>query len=64
MVEGFYPTCGKCKTGILLPVNLSVGSEQGVRYRCTNNDCKARFDEHGYELYDEEAQEWKRLNRE
>ena len=59
-METFYPVCGKCKVGTLLPVNVGVGSEQGVRYRCTNPDCNARFDEHGYEFYSDDEQDWKR----
>jgi hypothetical protein len=61
MVEGFYPICGRCKNGVLLPVNLGNGSEVGVKYRCTNLECNARFDEHGYEEFEVETESWKRL---
>ena len=55
--EGFYPRCGICGKGRLLPVNL--GSEEGhIKYRCTDPRCNARFDEHGYEVYSEERQDW------
>ncbi|UCH88354.1 MAG: hypothetical protein JSV49_08815 [Thermoplasmata archaeon] len=62
MTNGTYPGCGKCKTGVLLPVNLGMGSEQSVRYRCTNPECNARFDEHGYEIFDVESESWKRIS--
>jgi hypothetical protein len=62
MTEGFYPVCGKCKSGVLLPVNMGIGVEQGVKYRCTNPDCNARFDEHGYEFFELESESWKRIS--
>ena len=64
MIDSFYPACGRCKRGVLLPVNLGMGNDQSVRYRCTNTDCNARFDEFGYEIYDDKTQDWVRVNSE
>ena len=58
-----YPLCGKCKEGRLVPVNLGKDGDRAVVYRCTNLECNARFDEHGYEIYEVESQEWKRLSQ-
>lgn len=56
--ESFYPKCGLCEKGTLLPVNLGAEGEGQVKYRCTNPECTARFDEHGYETYDPEEEVW------
>lgn len=55
-----YPKCGVCEKGTLIPVNLGTGGERIIMYRCTNAQCNVRFDEHGYETYDEENNEWVR----
>ncbi len=55
------PTCSLCGKGALVPVNLGKNLERFVIYRCTNHECNARFDEHGYELYDMDKQVWKKL---
>jgi hypothetical protein len=61
MHETMYPRCSKCGEGVLLPVNLGKGGERTIKYRCTNLRCNARFDEHGYEIFDPEKQIWVRL---
>lgn len=53
--------CGVCGKGDLIPVHLGKGGDRAIRYRCTNKDCNIRFDEHGYERYDENKQDWVRL---
>ena len=60
MAEAMYSRCGICDKGLLLPVNLGQGGEKGITYRCTNRTCNAKFDEHGYELFDPESQMWVR----
>lgn len=56
------PRCSLCKKGLLVPVHLGKGSERLVVYRCTNHRCNARFDEHGYEVYDPNKQEWDKIS--
>ena len=60
--EGSYPICGVCGKGRLIPVAM-LETQEGrlVRYRCTNPECNVRFDQHGYERYDPEKQDWVRL---
>ncbi len=61
-MENTSPTvCGVCGKGTLIVVNLGKGPERILRYRCSNPDCNVRFDEHGYERYNMEAQDWERL---
>jgi len=55
-----YPRCGLCGKGYLIPVDLGDEDTNYVKYRCTNPECNARFDLHGYELYNEEKQSWVR----
>jgi hypothetical protein len=55
------PRCLLCNKGLLIPVSLGKANERYVVYRCTNPRCNARFDEHGYELYNSERQEWDKL---
>ena len=55
------PLCSLCGKGVLIPVNLGRGPERFVIYRCTNHQCNARFDEHGYEIYNSKEQVWKKL---
>jgi hypothetical protein len=43
-------------------VNLGKGPERFLVYRCSNHECNARFDEHGYELYDSDKQAWEKLS--
>ena len=61
-MDSMYPGCGICDRGTLLPVNMGREGERCIIYRCTNRECNARFDEHGYERYSEEAQDWIRLD--
>ena len=60
MEEGQHTLCRLCKEGLLIPVNLGKGPDRSLKYRCTNPECGARFDEHGYEVYNEEKQDWER----
>ena len=53
--------CSLCQKGVLMPVNLGKGPERFVVYRCSNHRCNARFDEHGYEVYDTQKQSWEKL---
>jgi hypothetical protein len=62
MSEGQNAICGICKSGVLVPVNLGKGPERILKYRCSNPQCNARFDEHGYETFEPQAQIWKRLS--
>jgi len=62
MSEGQYAPCGICKAGLLVPVNLGMGPERILKYRCSNAQCNARFDEHGYEVFETQTQSWKRLS--
>ena len=55
------PLCSMCGKGVLVAVNLGRGPERFIIYRCTNHQCNARFDEHGYEVFDPEGQTWKKL---
>ncbi len=57
----YYPKCGCCGTGRLIPVDMGNGSERTIKYRCTNPECSVRFDIYGYETYDTETQRWQRL---
>ena len=59
-MDTMYPKCGICGKGILLPVNMGKEGDRNIIYRCTNKECNMRFDEHGYEIYDEDAQDWVR----
>ena len=60
MEEGKHAQCGLCNKGLLIPVNLGKGPDRSLKYRCNNPECNARFDEHGYETYNEEKQDWER----
>jgi hypothetical protein len=62
MSEVQNASCGICKSGILVPVNLGTGPERILKYRCSNPQCNARFDEHGYEVFEPATQTWKRLS--
>ncbi len=59
-----YPPCGICKIGHLIPVNLGEEGINAVIYMCTNPRCNVRFDQHGYERFDPENQEWRRISGE
>jgi hypothetical protein len=61
MADSMYPKCNRCNQGVLLPVDLGKGNEKGVVYRCTNIKCNARFDEHGYSVFDPHTQSWDRI---
>jgi len=61
MEDRQHPACGLCKKGVLVPVNLGKGPDRALKYRCTNSECNARFDEHGYETFDPETQTWARI---
>ena len=54
------PVCSLCNKGLLIPVNLGKSTDRSVKYRCTNSECNARFDEHGYELYNPKNHEWEK----
>ena len=56
-----YVTCPICNKGLLLPIIIGAGEDRDVKYRCTDPACGIRFDKHGYERYNEEKQEWVRL---
>ena len=58
--NNFYPRCGICGKGTLLPVNMGNEEDPAVKYACTNPKCCARFDQYGYETYDPEAKAWVR----
>jgi len=62
MTEGIYPKCNRCGTGILIPVNLGESNKKGVIYRCTNLQCNAKFDEHGYSVYNPQTMNWERIS--
>ena len=61
MDQGMYPKCGRCEKGTLLPVNLGEGNKKGIIYRCNNQKCNAKFDEHGYSIYNHETLSWDRI---
>lgn len=64
IIDSMYPSCGICKKGTLLPVNMGREGERCIIYRCTDHECNVRFDEHGYERYDDNLQDWVRLGLE
>ena len=59
-VESMYPVCGICGKGTLLPVKIGTEEDPGIKYMCTNPQCGARFDQYGYEVYNNELQVWER----
>jgi hypothetical protein len=61
MTDGMYPECGRCKKGILTPVNLGESNKKSVIYRCNNLKCNAKFDEHGYSVYNSDTLTWERI---
>jgi len=61
MENSAHTPCKLCDSGILIPVNLGKGPDRFLKYRCTNPECNARFDEHGYEKYNEGSQTWDRI---
>ncbi len=60
-MDSMYPKCEMCGKGILLPVNMGREGDRSIIYRCTNAGCNVRFDEHGYEKYSDDTQEWVRV---
>jgi hypothetical protein len=57
-----YPLCGICNRGRLIPVHMGKGPDRLIRYRCTNPECVTRFDESGYEVFNAEKEEWRRIS--
>ena len=56
--EGEFSLKGKKKTK---PKNLGKANEKGIIYRCNNSKCNAKFDEHGYSVFDSKTQTWERI---
>ena len=61
MTDGIYTKCNRCGIGILVPVNLGESNKKSVVYRCTNLKCNAKFDEHGYSVYNPQTMVWERI---